>query len=105
MSTVKWHPYPKEKPPKEGGYLITVYYDESKSFPFEPGDKWVTTDDFCVIDGALRFLSDPDVIAWAVLPEPYDPPDPWDTHPDAITCRKYMEGDPETVKELEIFDA
>ena len=26
------------------------------------------------------------------------------THPDAITARKYAEGDPETVKALHIFD-
>lgn len=27
-----------------------------------------------------------------------------DMHPDAITARKYMEGDPETVKALHIFE-
>ena len=27
-----------------------------------------------------------------------------DNHPDAVTARKYMSGDPETVKALHIFD-
>lgn len=44
------------------------------------------------------------VIAWAEMPEPYKPPEPFDMHPDAITARKYAEGDPETVKALHIFD-
>lgn len=27
-----------------------------------------------------------------------------DNHPDAVTARKYMAGDPETIKRLHIFD-
>lgn len=30
--------------------------------------------------------------------------DPLDMHPDAVTARKYMAGDPQTVRALEIFD-
>ena len=34
----------------------------------------------------------------------HNPPKPIDNHPDAVTTRKYMAGDPETVKALRIFD-
>lgn len=30
--------------------------------------------------------------------------EPYDNHPDAVTDRKYMSGDTETVKALHIFD-
>ncbi len=74
-------------------------------------DGTVETDLFDAGKGRFDYFSFDEVIAWAYFPKPCRPPekkpkpDPWDMHPDAITCRKYMEGDPETVKELEIFDA
>lgn len=37
-------------------------------------------------------------------PEPYCPKEPEDMHPDAVTARKYIAGDPETIKALSIFD-
>lgn len=55
---VKWHPYPKEKPKREGVYLVTLKDEE------------VTSDWFN--SGYFRFYVD-DVIAWAELPEPYRP--------------------------------
>ena len=45
-----------------------------------------------------------DVLAWAELPKPYKPPKPMDMHPDAVFARKYMAGDPETVKKAHLFD-
>lgn len=109
MSTVKWNPYPKEKPPMCGLYLVTRRNDESGEVAVDfgiygvpslvlIGDKPRTEPDFSTYKGYT-------LLAWAHLPEPYRPPEPEDMHPDAITNRKYMEGDPETVKELEIFDA
>lgn len=45
-----------------------------------------------------------EIVAWAEKPDPYRPPEPIDNHPDAVTTRKYMENDPETIKRLGIFD-
>ena len=98
MSETKtvWHKYPDEKPPKDDWYLIT-YLDKS-------GEKWVITEEYDKKKG--RFLREPfdlNVLAWAYAPEPFEE-EKVDMHPDAITARKYIEGDPETVKALHIFD-
>lgn len=55
---VKWHPYPQEKPLKEGRYLVTFKHIFRnfviiRSYPNSDWDKEV-------------------VIAWAELPKPYD---------------------------------
>ena len=100
MTKVNWHPYPKEKPPKTGDYLVTWLSLHTYRFP------WVTIREFNAItnkfdceDGRYYIA-----LAWAEMPEPYKPEEPEDNHPDAITARKYAEGDPETVKALHIFD-
>ena len=58
---VKWHPYPKEKPPKEGDYLVTLvvgvkpftHYLHYAPFTLGRGSKWAH------------------VTAWMDNPEPY----------------------------------
>lgn len=96
MTHVDWHPYPKEKPLEKDHlkkFLVTIVGSDGEYYVEE--DEWFV-DDF---EGWGFF-----VIAWAEMPEPYRPPEPEDNHPDAITARKYMEKDPETVNALHIFD-
>lgn len=96
MTHVDWHPYPEEKPLEKDTwkrFLVTI----------------MLRDGPCVVEEDTWFVDDFEewgffVIAWAKLPEPYRPPEPEDNHPDAVTARKYMSGDPETVKALSIFD-
>ena len=97
---INWHKYPDEYPPKNNRYLTTI---PSKS---EDAHRYV---DITFWDGNREYWYTPsiyDPIAWAELPEPYEPPkrDPYYNHPDEITARKYMERDPETLKALGIFD-
>ena len=100
MTHVDWKPYPKEKPVEEKEYLISFYdwtrkrYGVDMDFYNPEHDVWDVYD-----DGAYT-----GVYAWAEKPEPYKEPELLDMHQDAITARKYMEGDPETVKALHIFD-
>lgn len=100
MTHVDWHPYPQEKPTEEKQYLISFYVCEEKWYGVDidfynpEHDVWDVYD-----DGAYTRVT-----AWAERPEPYKPQEPLDMHPDAITARKYAEGDPETVKALHIFD-
>ncbi len=95
---IDWHPYPEEQPPKNDRYLVTL--------PSEDDDE----DEQVIIAywDKKRWLhpSNNLPIAWAEMPEPYEPPkrDPYYNHPDEITARKYMERDPETLKALGIFD-
>lgn len=89
MTKINWHSYPETKPKKDGTYLVTTLAGDVDTDAFQLGDF-----DF--------YMSE--VIAWAELPEPYKPEELEDNHPDAITARKYAEGDPETVKALRIFD-
>lgn len=55
---VKWHPYPKEKPPKEGLYLITLKFGNTKDVSMG----YLTKD---IYSNTLT--------AWAEIPEPYNP--------------------------------
>lgn len=62
-SIVEWHPYPKEKPTKEGTYLVTIKYGNEE-------EACVLTSVFvgtynCF--GGGRFIT-----AWAELPKPYE---------------------------------
>jgi len=59
----KWHPYPQEKPPKPGRYLISWTHDEgTENFFF-----WEWLD-----DDPWFFAPDPGLlIAWQELPEHY----------------------------------
>lgn len=99
MTHVDWHPYPDPEDIPCG----CAYYVTAKK---RDGSRFSTLG---IYDSDLDFWTDKfeyrlDVIAWAEvtdLPEPYEPDD---NHPDAITARKYMSGDPETVKALSIFD-
>lgn len=99
MTKIDWHPYPDEKPKKNNVYIVTFFSSfYKKTLVYDDGydvekDEWETFND----DGCR-------ILAWAELPEPYRPPEYEDNHPDAITARKYMAGDPETVKALHIFD-
>ena len=97
MTHVDWHPYPEYKP-KESGYYFYTFQIGTIGGPVGLGffDEGI---------GEFEYNEDI-VIAWAEInyPEPYRPPEPDDNHPDAITARKYAEGDPETVKALHIFD-
>ncbi len=109
MSEINWHALPGELPQKSGLYLVTRKHRETGKVAL-------------FLDGyaALSFLpQDPEhpyficekdcekewtTIAWANLPEPYRPPEPEDSHPDAETARAYVAGDPETLRRLSIFD-
>lgn len=95
---INWHPYPEEKPKDDGRYLVTLKSLDGRlnvieDYYNELYDKWTTSNCY-----------DWNVIAWADKPEPYKPTELLDMHQDAITARKYMEGDPETVKALQIFE-
>lgn len=57
-TVVKWHPYPKEKPKREGVYLVTLKDEKVTSDWFNSGDFYFYVDD---------------VIAWAEKPKPYQP--------------------------------
>ena len=95
MTKINWHPYPEEKPRRTGDYLVT----------FQKRRKlYVTKDCYDINEGDFEIDFYVKVVAWAELPEPYKPEELEDNHPDAITARKYAEGDPETVKALHIFD-
>ena len=60
---VKWHPYPKEKPPIEDDYLVTVqvglnpfiHYLHYSSYTTGKGSQWTH------------------VTAWMDKPDPYNP--------------------------------
>ncbi len=107
MTHVDWHPYPKEKPKDDGYYIVTIN-PFLNSYPVV-SDFWksmtVCDEDFSKTE-TVSFWEryGGQVLAWAELPEPYCPKEPYDNHPDAVTARKYMSGDTETVKALHIFD-
>lgn len=95
MTHVDWHPYPDEMPDSGKDYLVTV---ENRD-----GVRRIEIAHFMYLTAWLG-LGAEYVVAWAEQPEPYKEPELLDMHQDAITARKYMEGDPETVKALHIFD-
>ena len=53
---IEWHKYPEEKPPKEGLYLITLKFGNTKDVSMG-----YLTKDICSNT----------LIAWAEIPEPY----------------------------------
>ena len=88
--SIEWHEYPKEKPTKEGTYLVTVKYEDEE-------EACVLTSIFvgtynCF--GGGRFVT-----AWAERPEPYRKENADGTecdndceHCDWVTCPKAEEG-------------
>lgn len=96
MTKVNWHQYPDEMPDSGKDYLVTIEGPD--------GTRFVCMSHFMYLTEWIKPNKYFKVIAWAELPEPYKPEEPEDNHPDAITARKYAEGDPETVKALHIFD-
>ena len=54
----EWHPYPSEKPEEDGSYFATVTGQENYAR-------------ICRYSAKHKFIN-PDVIAWAKLPKPYD---------------------------------
>ena len=65
--STSWHPYPKEKPEKNGRYLITFMEGDADLFDLEIiVGTW---------DGKRFYISarDKNVLAWAEKPEPYQP--------------------------------
>lgn len=54
---IKWHPYPQEKPPKDGLFLITHKFRNKK----EVAMAYLTKD-----------INSNNLIAWAELPKPYE---------------------------------
>lgn len=58
MTHVDWHLFPQEKPKDDGIYLVTTLEGEVDTDVFQLGD--------------FNFYTS-EVIAWAELPEPYQP--------------------------------
>lgn len=56
-AVIEWHKYPKEKPPKEGLYLITHKFGNKK----EVAMAYLTKD-----------INSNSLMAWAKLPKPYE---------------------------------
>mgnify|MGYP000301432249 CR=1 FL=1 len=106
MSKAKWHPFPREKPDKEGFYLVTIKNNSTGTVTIDLNFWGVHS--FWSQNGKTEpgFLSFNgfSILAWMELPEPYEPPEPEDMHPDAVAARAYTAGDPETVKRLTIFE-
>lgn len=66
MSETKtvWHPYPKEKPKENNGYLVSVkLWNKS----FTSTSYWITSND------VFEDIWDNCIYAWAEKPEPYNP--------------------------------
>ena len=57
-AVIEWHKYPDEKPPKEGLYLITLKFGNTKDVSMG----YLTKD---IYSNTLT--------AWAEIPEPYNP--------------------------------
>lgn len=68
MTHVDWHPYPDEKPQKDGVYLVTIrVWNATYEDYFEGvGFSYFMNADFK--EDAIH-----EVIAWAEKPEPYRP--------------------------------
>lgn len=60
---IKWHPYPKEKPTKDGTYIVTIKYEDDEESCVITSDFFGTYNSFC----GGRFIT-----AWAYPPNPYE---------------------------------
>lgn len=69
MTQVNWHPYPEEKPSKNDSYLVT----RKSTLPIDDGKVFVDTLPWDEEDEHWRYCYNAPVLAWAELPEPYDP--------------------------------
>lgn len=56
-AVIEWHPYPDEKPPKDGLYLITLKFGNTKDVSMG----YLTKD-----------INSNSLMAWAKLPKPYE---------------------------------
>ena len=63
MTQVKWHPYPNEKPPKTGDYIVTIKGTLKKPL--------VSFDSYFGEFGVWVNYEIDEIEAWAALPEPY----------------------------------
>lgn len=63
LKGIEWHPYPQEKPTKDGTYLVTIKYEDDEESCVITSVFIETYDSFC----GGRFIS-----AWAELPKPYE---------------------------------
>ena len=78
---VKWHPYPSEKPEEDGSYFATVAGQENYAR-------------ICRYSAKHKFIN-PDVIAWAKLPKPYDKRRTRDVE---VEWHQYPQERPDTLK-------
>ena len=95
-----WHPYPETQPNFYEPVLITMERLD--------GSRFVAIDllhlvPYLSVGKCWSYETDEQiVVAWAELPEPYTEK-VVDMHQDAVIARKYLQGDPETLKILHIF--
>lgn len=70
IQTITWHPYPKEKPPKTGYYIV------SASNYMDGKDPYVDIWQFCKSEMFIKvgYIGIPEshVVAWAEMPKPYE---------------------------------
>lgn len=65
MMKVDWKPWPKEKPPKTGDYIVTIKGTLKKPL--------VSFDSYFGEFGVWVNYEIDEIEAWAALPEPYQP--------------------------------
>lgn len=99
MTHVDWYPYPKEKPTEEKEYLVSFYNLAEKRSGVDLDFYVPESDCWDILDDGVYTR----VYAWAEKPEPFEEKKV-DMHQDAITARKYLQGDPETLKIIHIFE-
>lgn len=94
-----WHPYPTERPGDyfEFSKLLLVTCVHRKTGHAIVWTMWSN------VGGGFSEDDDMKVVAWAEMPAPYVP-EPQDTHQDAEIARKYVERDPEALRQLGLFD-
>lgn len=97
---IVWHPYPTERPGDhfEFSKLLLVTCVHQKTGHAIVWTMWSN------VGGGFSEDDEVKVVAWAEMPAPYEPAEPEDKHPDAIIARKYAAGDPETLRQLGLFD-
>lgn len=73
MSTIKWHPFPQEKPETEGFYLVTIRNETTGAATIDLDHWGIHTP-----GGEPDFLPHKgySILAWAESPKPYEPPEP-----------------------------